>query len=191
MKRIIPVTLALIFAAAGFTGCTKKMVKSDMSVAAENKPAAAEKSAPASSPSEKKPAEETVSGKSIPSGPQSGVSLSKASTHDNLLEDVYFDFDRYTIRGDSKKALEDDGAILKANSTMKITIDGHCDERGPSEYNLALGQKRADSAKRYLKDLGIDQSRIATISFGNEKPFCTEHNEACWQKNRTDHFVKN
>ncbi len=108
-----------------------------------------------------------------------------------LTEDVYFDFDRYSIRADSKKALEDDAALLKADRLMKITIEGHCDERGPEEYNLALGQKRADAVKSYLKNLGIAPARIATISFGSEKPFCAEHNEACWQKNRTAHFVKN
>ncbi len=181
-RKLFPVTLALFFAAAGFTGCAKKIVKTDMGGISAEKPAAQTPS------SGQKASEANVSGTSMPETSE----VAKATAGKSMIiEDVYFDFDRYSIRADSRKALEDDAAILKNSERMKITIEGHCDERGPAEYNLALGQKRADSVKRYLKDLGVSPSRIATISFGNEKPFCTEHNEACWQKNRTAHFVKN
>ena len=78
---------------------------------------------------------------------------------------------------------------MKANKDSKILIQGHCDERGTLEYNIALGERRAQSAKKYLIDLGIDPSRISTISYGKEKPFCTDHNEECWQENRRAHFA--
>jgi peptidoglycan-associated lipoprotein len=105
------------------------------------------------------------------------------------LDDVYFDYDRFAIRDDAKAALEANAAILKADASRKILIEGHCDERGTSDYNLVLGEKRARAAKQYLQDLGIDASRIQITSFGKEKPFCTEHNPTCWQSNRRAHFV--
>ncbi len=179
-RKFIPVTLALLLTAAGFSGCTKRIANTDMAGTSKEKPAATK-----TAPSVKSAPEATVSSTETPE-----TSANVAPMKNMIIEDVYFDFDRYSIRADSRKALEDDAAILKDNAGMKITIEGHCDERGPAEYNLVLGQKRADAVKRYLNDLGVEATRIATISYGNEKPFCTEHNEACWQKNRRAHFVK-
>ena len=82
-------------------------------------------------------------------------------------------------------------AWLRANANVTVTIEGHCDERGTNEYNLALGDRRADSAKAFLVDLGIAASRLTTISYGEERPLCTQKTEECWAKNRRDHFVLN
>jgi len=105
------------------------------------------------------------------------------------LQDIHFDFDRYNIRDDAKVILEENAAWLKKNPGVKIQIEGHCDERGTTEYNLALGDRRAKSTRDYLVSLGIDPGRVLTISFGEEKPQCTEKTEDCWQKNRRSHFV--
>jgi peptidoglycan-associated lipoprotein len=105
------------------------------------------------------------------------------------LQPIYFDFDRSLIRDDAKSVMTANAEWLKANPNVKIRIEGNCDERGTKEYNQALGQRRASSAKKYLTDLGIAAKRISLISYGKEKPICTEHNEECWQKNRRDDFV--
>lgn len=105
------------------------------------------------------------------------------------LKDIYFDFDRADLRPDARETLRANADWLKKNRSATVQIEGHCDERGTSEYNLALGAKRAQSAKDYLVTLGISERRISTISYGEEIPVCTEHNEQCWQKNRHDRFV--
>jgi len=105
------------------------------------------------------------------------------------LKDVNFDFDRYDLRPDAREILKGHAAWLKANPQSRVEVEGHCDERGTSEYNLALGAKRAESAKRYLIDLGISPSTLSTISYGEELPLCREQNETCWAKNRRAHFV--
>jgi len=104
------------------------------------------------------------------------------------LQAVHFDFDRYFIRDGDKEKLRNNARWLKKNTGVKITIEGHADERGENEYNLALGEKRAMSVKDYLKSLGVDASRISTVSFGEEKPADPDHNEAAWAKNRRAEF---
>ena len=101
---------------------------------------------------------------------------------------IYFDFDKSTIRPDAAATLDKKVPILQANPGMRIRIEGNADERGSDEYNLALGQRRAASAKRYLVDHGIAADRFDLVSYGEERPVCTEHNEACWQQNRRDDF---
>ncbi|HSQ77481.1 MAG TPA: peptidoglycan-associated lipoprotein Pal [Nitrospirota bacterium] len=105
------------------------------------------------------------------------------------LQPVYFDFDRSFIRDDAKSVMKANAEWLKANPKVKIRIEGNCDERGTKEYNQALGQRRASSAKKYLTDLGIAAKRISLISYGKEKPICNEQSEECWQKNRRDDLV--
>jgi len=105
------------------------------------------------------------------------------------LKPVYFDFDKSYIRDDAKAAMKANADWLKVNAKVKIKIAGNCDERGTKEYNQALGQRRSVSAKKYLVDMGVSSKRISLISYGKEKPICTEHNEDCWQKNRRDDFV--
>lgn len=105
------------------------------------------------------------------------------------LKDIHFDFDRYNIRPGDTDILKENYGWYKKNPNRKTRIEGHCDERGTVEYNLALGQKRADSTKNYLLKLGVDGKMIETVSYGKEKPLCMEHNENCWAKNRRAHFL--
>jgi len=105
------------------------------------------------------------------------------------LKEIYFAFDKHDLSTDARATLQGNSVWLKKNPAARIEIEGHCDERGTSEYNLALGAKRAQAAKDYLVTLGIPASRISTISYGEETPVCREHNESCWQKNRRDRFV--
>ena len=105
------------------------------------------------------------------------------------LNNIYFDFDRYSIRPGDAEILKKNLDWFKGNADTKVRIEGNCDERGTVEYNLALGQKRADAAKNYLTGLGVDAKGLDTISYGKERPVCTEHNEGCWAQNRRDAFV--
>ena len=106
-----------------------------------------------------------------------------------LLKDIRFDYDKYDIRRVDEGILRENAAFLKKNPKMKIQIEGHCDERGTVEYNLALGERRANSTKRYLVSLGITSDRISTISFGKERPLDPGQNEEAWAKNRRAHIV--
>jgi peptidoglycan-associated lipoprotein len=106
------------------------------------------------------------------------------------LSDVYFDFDRYAIRVEAQLTLERLADQLKSELNQGLVIEGHCDERGTSAYNLVLGERRAQAAKRYLEKHGMPASQLQVISYGNERPVCTEHSEACWQSNRRVHFRK-
>jgi peptidoglycan-associated lipoprotein len=105
------------------------------------------------------------------------------------VKDIYFDYDRYDLRSGDQATITADAAFLAAHPSIKFTIEGHCDERGSTEYNLALGDNRANAARDALVKAGVQASRIKTISYGKEKPFCMEHTEDCWQQNRRDHFV--
>ena len=105
------------------------------------------------------------------------------------LRDIQFDFDQYDIRPDAARTLDANAAWLKSNANHLLLIEGHCDERGTNEYNLALGERRAKSAMNYLVSQGVQASRITIISYGEERPLCTEHTETCWAQNRRDHFL--
>jgi peptidoglycan-associated lipoprotein len=105
------------------------------------------------------------------------------------LADAYFDYDKYNIRDDARAALENNARWLKDNPNVRVKIEGHCDERGTNEYNLALGERRAQSTKRFLTALGIDAGRLSTISYGEERPVCMDHSEGCYVKNRRAHMT--
>jgi peptidoglycan-associated lipoprotein len=107
---------------------------------------------------------------------------------DDNVKAIYFDFDRYEIRAGDAKTLETDAAWLKTNDVL-VLIEGQCDERGTVDYNLALGDRRAQAARDYLIAQGIAASRVSTVSYGKEHPVCTEHTEACWAVNRRAHLV--
>ena len=108
---------------------------------------------------------------------------------DSPLKEIYFDFDSFALRADARKILQADGEWLKDNPAVRVDIEGHCDERGTTEYNLALGAKRAQAAKDYLVNLGVAADRLSTTSYGKEAQVCRERNEQCWSKNRRDRFV--
>ena len=106
------------------------------------------------------------------------------------MKDVYFDFDRYNLDNDDRATLRASAEWLKRNPSARVQLEGHSDERGTSEYNLALGAKRAQAAKDYLVSLGVSENRLSTVSYGEEIPVCQDAMESCWQKNRRDRFVR-
>jgi peptidoglycan-associated lipoprotein len=124
-----------------------------------------------------------------PPPPPPQPTASEEELFNQNVKDVYFDYDKFDVRPDQASILQADAAWLTQHPNVKFTIEGHCDERGSTEYNLALGDNRANSAKNALVQAGVAADRIRTISYGKEKPFCTESNEACWQQNRRAHFV--
>ncbi|HLW54725.1 MAG TPA: peptidoglycan-associated lipoprotein Pal [Candidatus Angelobacter sp.] len=105
------------------------------------------------------------------------------------VKDVFFDFDRSTIRSTDKPAAEGDAAFLAKHPNLRVVVEGHCDDRGSEEYNLALGESRARALRDNLVAQGVSPDRIKTISYGKEQPFCSQDDEACWQQNRRDHFA--
>jgi peptidoglycan-associated lipoprotein len=105
------------------------------------------------------------------------------------LRDIFFDFDKYDIRPNDARTLDANATWLKSNPDHLVLIEGHCDERGTNEYNLALGERRAKSAMNYLVSQGVQASRITIISYGEERPACTERTEECWSRNRRAHFL--
>src|SRR5262249_33288478 len=142
----------------------------------------------------------TVGPASTSSGSTSPGSMSRAATATARpqpadfrptaeLKDIHFDFDKYDIRPGDARTLDANATWLKNNTNMLVLIEGHCDERGTNEYNLALGERRAKATVNYLISQGVAQSRLSIISYGEERPVCTDHNEACWAKNRRAHFL--
>ena len=125
-----------------------------------------------------------ATGTTIPSLPSPKEFVESAA-----LRDVYFDFDRYDVRAGDKGTLDENAKWLKSNQSALLLIEGHADERGTNEYNLALGERRAKATRDYLVSVGIDAGRITVISYGEERPTCTEKAEGCWAKNRRAHFL--
>jgi peptidoglycan-associated lipoprotein len=105
------------------------------------------------------------------------------------LRDIFFDFDRYAIKPEAARTLDASVKWLKANPSALVLIEGHCDERGTNAYNLVLGERRATAAREYLMSRGVEANRIQTLSYGEERPICTERNETCWSRNRRAHFL--
>jgi peptidoglycan-associated lipoprotein len=124
-----------------------------------------------------------------PPPPAPAATPSEEELFGQNVQDVYFDYDKSDVRGDQQSTLQADIAFLKQHPNIHFTVEGHCDERGSTEYNLALGDNRANSVKNALVQGGVSADNIKTISYGKEKPFCTESNESCWQQNRRGHFV--
>ena len=114
--------------------------------------------------------------------------MSGGGGDNSMFHTIYFDFDKSDLRADAREGLQANAGYLKSNSGVAVTIEGNCDERGSNEYNLALGKRRAEAAYKYLVDLGIDGSRMTTVSYGEEKPAVEGHNELAWSKNRRDEF---
>jgi peptidoglycan-associated lipoprotein len=124
-----------------------------------------------------------------PPPPPAATGPSEEELFGQSVKDVYFEYDKFDIRPDQQVSVQSDIAFLKEHPAIHITIEGHCDDRGSTEYNLALGDNRAGTVKSALDQAGIGSDRVRTISYGKERPFCTESNEACWQQNRRAHFV--
>ena len=169
------------------TGCPKKtVVKQEPSItkeeAARKEEAAKREEAARREEAAKKEFEKSLIAKREPG--VEGVVFESS-----LLKDIHFDFDKYDIRPGDAVILKENAALLKKYLNVKIQIEGHCDERGTNEYNLALGERRANSTKSYLNSLGISSDRISTISYGEEKPLDQGHDDEAWAKNRRSHFI--
>ncbi len=122
--------------------------------------------------------------------PKSLQELQMEAEQGGLLGDVFYDFDKSDLRADARERLAKNAEYMHSTGAgLKFTIEGHCDDRGTNEYNIALGQSRGSTALDYLVSLGVSRARFKTISYGEERPFCTESNEGCWQKNRRARFV--
>ncbi len=121
--------------------------------------------------------------------PPPGPSISQQAFQEFQNQDVYFDFDKYDLRTDARTTLDRKASFLNQNSSVRVQVEGHCDERGTNEYNMALGERRANAAKQYLTTAGISAGRLSTISYGEERPLDPGHTEAAWARNRRAHFV--
>lgn len=121
--------------------------------------------------------------------PSAKAPSSVSELFEQNVKDAFYDFNKADVREDARQALTRTAEFLRSYPQVKVTIEGHCDERGSTEYNLGLGERRAQAAKNYLISLGISAGRMETVSWGKERPFCTEHTEDCWQQNRRAHFV--
>jgi peptidoglycan-associated lipoprotein len=145
-------------------------------------------------PAKKKPGVGEAEGQGLGQGQMGGGSLDKfkqglGPAEGGPLQDVHFDYDRYDLRTEDRATLQHNADWLKQNPNAKVEIEGHCDNRGTVEYNLALGAKRAKAVKDYLTSLGIPPDRLSTISYGEELPLCREDAEECWARNRRAHSV--
>jgi peptidoglycan-associated lipoprotein len=131
----------------------------------------------------------TVNPPPQPPPPPAATAITDEQRFEQNIQDVYFDYDSSSLRAQDSSAITQDAAFLQQHPAMKVLIGGHCDERGSAEYNIALGQERAASLQKALEDKGVSASQLRVVSYGKEKPFCTESNEQCWQQNRRDHLV--
>ena len=174
-------------------GCAKRPATTSVAAPPPSAPA------PAAPPATPAPAPSTPAAAApVPSTPSTPAPAPAATTARPApaefasipeLKDIHFDFDKYDIHPDAARTLDANAAWLKSNGNQLLLIEGHCDERGTNEYNLALGERRAKSAMNYLVSQGVQASRITIISYGEERPLCTEHTETCWAQNRRDHFL--
>ncbi len=161
------------------------------------KPPATATPAPAAAPAPAEPAQEVArppapdtTGDQRPDPLSADLETANAYAREQgLLGDVYFDFDKYDLKPEARDRLARNAEFMRSHPEFTFTIEGHCDERGTNEYNLALGDRRANAAKAYVVSLAIGGERLRTISYGEERLLCTESNESCWWRNRRGHFV--
>lgn len=182
--RILTVTLLMFACVISTTGCRKKAPVTAPDLAASTVAAPTPAAAPA-------PALEPEPAPTPAADPLDGdlASVNEYLRSRGLLVDVYFDYDRAELSPESREQLTRNARFLNEDPRFSLTLEGHCDERGTVEYNLALGERRAQSAKSYLVSLGVASSRLTTLSYGEERQVCEEPEEACWRLNRRVHPV--
>lgn len=184
------IMVALLVVAVIFVACAKQPATISPAAApaptAEGESRSAGPATAAPAPTVSAPASPTPSAAAPVGGARPAPSEFAAVPN---VKDVFFDFDKYDIRPADARTLDANAAWLKSNGNMLVLIEGHCDERGTNEYNLALGERRAKAAMNYLVSQGVQASRITIISYGEERPVCSEKSEACWAKNRRAHFL--
>ncbi len=191
MKYQFLACAALTALSLTFSGCAKKVAAKAPQTPAAQTAAVTPASKPAPARDYSRPAQVASS---TPSRTPSSEVIDRIQKLLNRIQDAYFDYDKHTLRPDAEAALKKDAQtladIIKEYPDFKLTVEGFADERGSDEYNLALGDARAKQTKEYLSTLGLPSNQLATISFGKEKPVCTEHDEDCWQKNRRTHITQ-
>jgi len=174
--------LIVCFSILVVAGCAKKSAVKEQAVSAEQQ-AAAERAAREAAKKEEPPTKEsTVTEEKL--APQAA-----GAKEEMIFKDVLFDYDKFSLKPEGRDALKELASWLTKNKDKNVLIEGNCDERGTTEYNLALGERRAKEATKYLVELGVDAKRIKTISYGKERPLDPGHTEEAWAKNRRDHFV--
>lgn len=178
-ERSLALLSVLVIAPVVLTGCPKSKPKPAPAAAPV---AVAQPVDPApSTPSEGDPVESPLDGELL--------AATEHAYRTGLLGDVYFDFDQSSLREDARARLSRNAEFLRSRPEFVVQVEGHCDERGTNDYNLALGERRAQAVREYLSQLGLGSNRLRTISFGEERPTCTQSDESCWQRNRRAHFV--
>ena len=185
--KIFVLAAAVILTALIFTGCHKKV--STRHEEAPPQPVTQQPVTPQPEPVQQPKAPEKISEKKVESVTSSDITPAYAEGKEGMFADILFEFDKYDVKESYKSELQAVAAWMTKNSSAKVSVEGNCDERGTNEYNLALGDRRAKAVKDYLVSLGVLSSRIETISYGEEKPVCTEQSEECWAKNRRAHLV--
>ena len=164
---LVGMFIVVVFALTIFTGC------------AENKEVVTEGTAQ----------EQAAPAQAAATTKEQSAKVEPAATAETAVKDIFFEFDKSNISSDAREILKANADFLLKNGNSKVVIEGHCDERGTAEYNMALGQRRAQETKNYLVNLGIKEPRIKTISYGEERPFDPGHDEDAWAKNRRAHFA--
>ena len=180
MRAISFFAVYVVAVAVLLTGCAKKAATT-----APPPPAPIETSAPPAAP----PATEVPPAPVVNPLDGSLDAVNRYVAEQGLIGDVYFDYDREELGEEARSRLQRNAEFMKAQPQFAFTVEGHCDERGSIGYNLALGDRRASAAKRYLVSLGVADGQLATVTYGRERPVCAEPNEACWRQNRRAHFV--
>jgi peptidoglycan-associated lipoprotein len=180
---VLVLAVAMVFS----LGCAKKQTVTSEAPAPSAAAAGKESSAGVKSEAIKSEAAPGAGTKVAAAEAAAGMAVTEEKA--SLFQDIRFDFDKSFIRDDAKPTLAKVAEYMKKNAGAKLSIEGHCDERGTSEYNMALGDRRADSARKYLASLGVSGNALSTVSFGKEKPLDPGHNEEAWAKNRRAHFV--
>jgi len=186
--RTVATLLPIISLTLLLAGCPKRPAMTAATAPPPLPPAAAAPPTPAA-PAPVPVAPAPVAPPTAAPAPAPAPAPPKEYRNNAALKQIFFAFDKADIRPDDAQTLAASAAYLKANPNQLVLIEGHCDERGTSEYNLALGERRAKAAMTFLVSNGVEASRITTISYGKERPVCTEKNEACWSKNRNDTFL--
>ncbi len=207
MKRNLGLVVVALFLASMFIiGCAKKNIIREEKAGAQESAAVAEPAATAVAPEagtkvqrpepvEKAVPEEATKEKAAAEKAAAEAAAEKAAVEKAAkqkaveLTDIHFDFDNYSLRDDAREILKKNAEWLNNNKDVKVVVEGHCDERGTAEYNLALGERRAKAAAKFIMDMGINAKRIKTISYGEELPLDPGHNEEAWAKNRRAHFA--
>ncbi len=189
-RSFLVVTSLLVVAVVG-NGCAKRPATTQAAAPAPTGTASTAATPP--QPSAPTPAPPSAVSPAPTPAPAAPATTARPAVRDFAavpeLQDIYFDFDKYDIRTADAKTFDANAAWLKSNPNHLVLIEGHADERGTNEYNLALGERRAKSTMNYLVSQGVQANRITIINYGEERPVCTEHTEACWAKNRRSHFL--